>query len=336
MRRTTSSGSEGDRIYRPSAGIAMQNRTGPGGGGYSSSSSNYYTESPSQQRQSPSQQRQDHMLLPDRGYERKSLELMERLLDVSIESQNMLREYLERGVGDNRGQWAEDPSGDTDAREDGGVATTAATQVSVNALMPDHFRSASNKAALNFDVASDKAPLQLHKFARIVADTWLGDYKTGHETDPTDANIYTRKVSTLAMMVSNSLTKIGYPSEHVSAAKVSVLIKRFVKQARWRMKHDRDVKSGGGKSDATNGTRSESSTPFGSISQLVDDDGYDDSGQLRAKSSPQSRVYHDGISNDEDEDYRAEDSILSGPSNSDSEEVPWSKRKSAYLFCPCC
>jgi hypothetical protein len=160
------------------------------------------------------------MLLPDRGYERKSLELMERLLDVSIESQNMLREYLERSVGGNRGQWAEDPSGDTDAGEDGGVATTAATQVSVNALMPDHFRSQfSNKAALNFDVASDKAPLQLHKF---VADTCLGDYKTGHETDPTDANIYTRKVSTLAMMVSHSLTKIGYPSEHVSAAKVSV------------------------------------------------------------------------------------------------------------------
>jgi hypothetical protein len=34
---------------------------------------------------------------------------MERLLEVSIDSQNMLREYLERGAGDNRG-WAEDPS----------------------------------------------------------------------------------------------------------------------------------------------------------------------------------------------------------------------------------
>jgi hypothetical protein len=96
------------------------------------------------------------------------------------------------------------------------------------------------------------------------------------------------------------------------------------------MKHDRDVKSGGGKSDATNGTRSESSTPIGSISQLVDDDGYDDSGQLRAKSIPQSRVYHDGISNDEDEDYCAEGSIPSGPSDNDSEEIPWSQRKSAY------
>jgi hypothetical protein len=59
MRRTTSSGSEGDRTNRPSADNAMHNRTGPGGGGYSSSSSNYYTESPSQQRQSPSQQHQD-------------------------------------------------------------------------------------------------------------------------------------------------------------------------------------------------------------------------------------------------------------------------------------
>jgi hypothetical protein len=149
MRRTTSSGSEGDQTYRPSAGIAMQNRTGLGGGGYSSSSSNYFTESPSQQRQSPSQQRQDHMLLPDRGYEKKSLDLMERLLEVSIESQHMLREYLERGAGDNRG-WAEGPSGDTDAGEDGSEATTAATQAAVNALMPDVFRSGSNKAAPDF------------------------------------------------------------------------------------------------------------------------------------------------------------------------------------------
>jgi hypothetical protein len=252
----TSSGSEGDRIYRPSAGIAMQNRTGPGGGGYSSSSSNYYTESPSQQRQSPSQQRQDHMLLPDRGYERKSIELMERLLDVSIESQNMLRAYLERSGGDNRGQWAEDHSGDTGAGEDGGVATTAATQAAVNALMPDIFRSGSNKAALNFEVASDKAPLQLHRFARIVADTWLSDYKAGLETDPTDANIYTRKVSTLAMMVAHSLTKIGYPSEHVSAAKVSALIKKFVKQSRWRIKHDCGVKTDDGADEDKFPTRS--------------------------------------------------------------------------------
>jgi hypothetical protein len=43
-------------------------------------------KSPSHQHQSPTQQRQDHMLLPDRGYERKSLELMKHLLDVSIES----------------------------------------------------------------------------------------------------------------------------------------------------------------------------------------------------------------------------------------------------------
>ena len=98
---------------------------------------------------------------------------------------------MERSGEDNRGQWAKYPSGDTDAGENGGVATTAATQAAVNALMPDHFRPTSNKAALNFDDASDKAPLQLHRFARIVADTWLGDYKTGQETDPTDANIYT-------------------------------------------------------------------------------------------------------------------------------------------------
>jgi hypothetical protein len=34
------------------------------------------------------------MLLPDRGYEKKYLDLMERLLKASIDSQNMLREYL--------------------------------------------------------------------------------------------------------------------------------------------------------------------------------------------------------------------------------------------------
>jgi hypothetical protein len=97
--------------------------------------------------------------------------------------------------------------------------------------MSDISRSGSNKAALNFKVASDKAPLQLHRFTRIVADTWLNDYKMGNETDSIDVNIYTRKVSTLAMMVSYSLTKIGYPSEHVSAAKVSGLIKKMVKQS---------------------------------------------------------------------------------------------------------
>jgi hypothetical protein len=57
-----------------------------------------------------------------------------------------------------------------------------------------------------------------------VSDTCLGDYKTGHETDLVDSNIYSRKVSTLAMMISTSLTKIGYPSEHVSAGRVAALI----------------------------------------------------------------------------------------------------------------
>jgi hypothetical protein len=89
-------------------------------------------------------------------------------------------------------------------------------------------------------------------------------------------------------------------------------------------------KSGSGKSDATNGSRSESSTPIGSASQLVDDDGDEDGGQLGTKSIPQSRVYHDGISNEEDEDYCAENSIPSGPSDNDSEEVAWSQRNSAY------
>jgi hypothetical protein len=97
--------------------------------------------------------------------------------------------------------------------------------------MSDISRSGSNKAALNFKVASDKAPLQLHRFTRIVADTWLNDYKMGNETDSIDVNIYTRKVSTLAMMVSYSLTKIGYSSEHVLAAKVFGLIKKMVKQS---------------------------------------------------------------------------------------------------------
>jgi hypothetical protein len=36
------------------------------------------------------------------------------------------------------------------------------------------------------------------------------------------------------------------------------------------------VKTEGGKSDATNGTTPKASTPIGSISQLVDDDGDDD------------------------------------------------------------
>jgi hypothetical protein len=60
-------------------------------------------------------------------------------------------------------------------------------------------------------------------------------------------------------------------------------------------------KSEGDKSDATNGTRSESSTPISSTSQLVDDEG-DSDGQLRTKSIPQNCVSHDGISNEEDED----------------------------------
>jgi hypothetical protein len=89
-------------------------------------------------------------------------------------------------------------------------------------------------------------------------------------------------------------------------------------------------KSGGGKSDATNGSRTESSAPIGSTSQLVDDDGDEDGGLLRTKSIPQSRVYHDGISNEEDEDYCAEKSIPSGPSDNDSEEVAWSQRNGAY------
>jgi hypothetical protein len=99
--------------------------------------------------------------------------------------------------------------------------------------MPDHFRSGSNKAALGFEVASDKASQHLQKFARVVADTWLSGYKLGHETDLPDSNIYSRKVATLAMMVSTSLTKIGYPSEHVSAGKVATLIKKVVKQSRF-------------------------------------------------------------------------------------------------------
>jgi hypothetical protein len=64
--------------------------------------------------------------------------------------------------------------------------------------------------------------------------------------------------------------------------------------------------------------------------QLVDDDGDDEGGQLRTKSIPQGRVYHDDISNEEDEDYCAENSIPSGPSDNDSEEVAWSQRNSAY------
>jgi hypothetical protein len=67
------------------------------GGGYSSSSSNYYTESLSSVKTTCC-------------YMRKNLStFMERLLKASIDSQNMLREYLERGAGDNRG-WAQDPS----------------------------------------------------------------------------------------------------------------------------------------------------------------------------------------------------------------------------------
>jgi hypothetical protein len=102
MRRTTSSGSEGDGTLRPSSvGITMQSRTGLGGGGplrliialNHPASSAKTTCSPTE--------------------EKKSLDLMERLLEVSIDSQNMLREHLDRGAGDNRG-WAEDPSRETD------------------------------------------------------------------------------------------------------------------------------------------------------------------------------------------------------------------------------
>jgi hypothetical protein len=96
---------------------------------------------------------------------------MERLLEVSIDSQNMLREYLVRGAGDNRG-WAEDPSGDTDAGENGSEATKTATQAAVKALTTlDVFRSGSNKAALNFEVVSDKESLHLHRFVRVVASS---------------------------------------------------------------------------------------------------------------------------------------------------------------------
>jgi hypothetical protein len=238
MRRTASSGSsDGERIYRPS-GIAMQNKSGHGGSGYSSSTmSSSYTPSPSQQRQD---MYPDERSSRDNGYERRSIECMERLLDVAIDSQNMLREYLELGHGNNQSQRTQDHSGDAD--EDGGTATTAATQAAVNALMPDVFRSGSNKAALNFEITSDKTSRYLQKFARIVSDTWLSDYKTGLETDLADSNIYSRKVSTLAMMISTSLAKIGYPSEHVSAGKVAALIKKLVKQSRWRAKQDRAVK----------------------------------------------------------------------------------------------
>jgi hypothetical protein len=104
-------------------------------------------------------------------------------------------------------------------------ATKTATQAAVKALTLDVFRSGFNKAALNFEVASYKASLHLHRFVRVVASS---------------------------------------------------------------------------------GT----------------------------KSFPQSHVYHDGDSNDKDEDYRAEGSILSGPSDNDSEEVAWSKRKSTYSARP--
>jgi hypothetical protein len=218
----------------------MQNRTGHGGGGYSSSTmSSSYTPLPSQQHQD---MYPDERFSQYKAYEKRSIDCMERLLDVAIDSQNMLREYLERGHGDSRGHLTQDHFGDAD--EDDGVATTAATQAAVNALMPDVFRSGSNKAILNFEITSDKASQYLQKFARTVSDTWLSDYKTGHETDLTDCNIYSRKVSTLAMMIiSTSLTKIGYPSEHVSAGKVAALIKKLVKQSRWRAKQDRAVKT---------------------------------------------------------------------------------------------
>jgi hypothetical protein len=247
MRRTGSSGSsDGERIYRPS-GIAMQNKSGHGGSGYSSSTmSSSYTPSPRQQRQDMYPEERSSC---DNGYERRSIECIERLLDVAIDSQNMLREYLELGHGNNQSQRTQNHS--VDADEDGGAATTAATQAAVNALMPDIFRSGSNKAALNFEITSDKASHYLQKFARIVSDTWLSDYKTGHVTDPEDSNIYSRKVATLAMMVSTSLSKIGYPSEHVSAGKVAALIKKLVKQCRWRAKQDRIVKTEeGGESES--------------------------------------------------------------------------------------
>jgi hypothetical protein len=64
------------------------------GGGYSSSSSNYCTESLGSVKTTCCSPTEDM---------RKSLStFMERLLEASIDSQNMLREYLERGAGDNR------------------------------------------------------------------------------------------------------------------------------------------------------------------------------------------------------------------------------------------
>jgi hypothetical protein len=102
---------------------------------------------------------------------------MERLLEASIDSPNMLREYLERGAGDNRG-WAEDPSWETDAGEDGSEATTAATQ----ALIFQMFSSLDPiRRPWILKLRQIRHLLHLHRFARVVADTWLGDYN-GLET----------------------------------------------------------------------------------------------------------------------------------------------------------
>jgi hypothetical protein len=159
------------------------------------------------------------MLLPDRGLRRIS-----QPYGAFAGGVNRLAEYAARVFGETTG------AGQrilleilTLARTT--EATKTATEAAVKALTLDVFRSGSNKAALNFEVASDKASLHLHRFVRVVA---------------------------------------------------------------------------------CSGT----------------------------KSSPQSHVYHDGDSNDKDDDYRAEGSIPSGPSDNDSEEVAWSQRKSAYSVRP--
>jgi hypothetical protein len=83
MRRTTPSGSEGDRTYRPSAGIAMQNRTGLGGVVDIRPLRVIITHA------------QDHMLLLDRGDEKKSLDLY----GAFAGGVNRLAEYAARLFG---------------------------------------------------------------------------------------------------------------------------------------------------------------------------------------------------------------------------------------------
>jgi hypothetical protein len=114
--------------------------------------------------------------------------MMERLLEVSIDSrriccESILSEVLETTRAEQmillgrywrwRRFWS---------NNDGSEATQAAGK----ALTPDVFHSGSNKAALNFEVASDKASSHLHRFVKgwVVADTWLGDYKMGYKIMP--------------------------------------------------------------------------------------------------------------------------------------------------------